>query len=183
LFQRLYRHPRDIAGLLDRLGLADVADRRAGVLSGGQQRRLDLALALVGRPDVLFLDEPTTGFDPQARRDTWDVVREVAAGGCAVVLTTHYLEEAATLAGRVVVLAGGRVVADGDPATLGGHLGAETTIRYRGADREPVILRTRAPSAALAGLLSPGVELDELSVTRPTLEDAYLALIGGSRAA
>ncbi|WP_238011173.1 ABC transporter ATP-binding protein [Dactylosporangium sp. AC04546] len=183
LFSRLYRDPWPSGDLLDRLGLADAVHRRAGVLSGGRQRRLDLALALVGRPEVLFLDEPTTGFDPEARRDTWRVVREVAAGGCAVLLTTHYLEEAAELADRVVVVVGGKIVADGDPATLGGHLDAETTIRYRPPGGEPAVIRTRTPSAALLTVLREGEELGELSVTRPTLEDAYLSLVGSRHAA
>ncbi|MET7395398.1 ABC transporter ATP-binding protein [Dactylosporangium sp. NPDC005572] len=183
LFSRLYRNPWPPGDLLDRLGLADAVHRRAGVLSGGRQRRLDLALALVGRPEVLFLDEPTTGFDPEARRDTWRVVREVAAGGCTVLLTTHYLEEAAELADRVVVVVGGKIVADGDPATLGGHLDASTTIRYRRPSGEPAVIRTRTPSAALLAVLREGEELGELSVTRPTLEDAYLALVGSRHAA
>ncbi|MFI5914233.1 ABC transporter ATP-binding protein [Dactylosporangium sp. NPDC051541] len=182
LFSRLYRTPRPAAELLDQLGLAAVAHRRTGVLSGGQQRRADLALALIGRPDVLFLDEPTTGFDPEARRDTWQVVRETAAAGCTVLLTTHYLDEAAELADRVVVVAGGRIVAAGDPRTLGGHLDAETTIRFRHPSGEPFELRTRTPTAALAEHVRAGAELAELSVTRPTLEATYLSLIGSRHA-
>jgi ABC-2 type transport system ATP-binding protein len=180
LFARMYRRPCPVSDLLDRLELAGVAGRRAGALSGGQQRRLDLALALVGRPDVLFLDEPTTGFDPQARRATWQVVRAVADGGSTVLLTTHYLEEAAELADRVVVVAGGRVVADGDPATLGGHLDARSTVRFRRPGGEPVTIRTTTPTAVLAAEIRSGAELDELSVTRPTLEDAFFRLIGSN---
>ena len=116
LYHGLYPRPRPVAELLALLDLEDVADRRAGTLSGGQQRRLDLALALVGRPELLFLDEPTTGFDPAARRVAWNVIRALDS---TVVLTTHYLEEAAQLADRIVVIADGRIVADGDPATLG----------------------------------------------------------------
>ena len=116
LYHGLYPRPRPVAELLALLDLEGVADRRAGTLSGGQQRRLDLALALVGRPELLFLDEPTTGFDPAARRMAWNVIRALDS---TVVLTTHYLEEAAQLADRIVVIAGGRIVADGDPATLG----------------------------------------------------------------
>ncbi|WP_433061843.1 ABC transporter ATP-binding protein [Dactylosporangium sp. CS-033363] len=180
LFARMYSNPdRDV---LARLGLEQVANRRTGELSGGQQRRADLALALVGRPDVLFLDEPTTGFDPEARRDTWQVVRETAARGCTVLLTTHYLDEAAELADRVIVVSGGRIVAEGDPKTLGGHLAAETTIRFRRPSGELATLRTRTPTAALAEYVCNGHELAELSVTRPTLEDTYLSLIGSRHA-
>jgi ABC-2 type transport system ATP-binding protein len=176
LYRSLYTRPRDTDDLLALVELADVADRRAGALSGGQQRRLDLALALAGRPDLLFLDEPTTGFDPQARRVTWDVIRGL---GCTVLLTTHYLDEAARLADRVVVIAGGRVVAEGDPATLGGHHRATATITYR-AENEPTVIETDQPRAILAQLIAQGLELDGLTVSRPTLEDVYLTLIGSS---
>jgi len=174
LYRGFYTRPRDAADLLALVELADVADRRAGVLSGGQQRRLDLALALTGRPDLLFLDEPTTGFDPQARRLTWDVIRGL---GCTVLLTTHYLDEAAHLADRVVVVAGGRVVAEGDPATLGGQHKATATITYRTGDR-PTVIETDHPRTVLAELIAEGNKLDGLTVSRPTLEDVYLTLTG-----
>jgi ABC-2 type transport system ATP-binding protein len=180
MYRDLYSRPRPVDELLELVDLGAVADRRAGTLSGGQQRRLDLALALVGRPDVLFLDEPTTGFDPHARRLTWELLRSL---GCTVLLTTHYLDEAAHLADRVVVVAGGRIVAEGDPATLGGHHLATATITYRDTGAEAAtVIETDRPTAVLAELTGPaaaaGVELDGLTVSRPTLEDVYLSLIG-----
>jgi len=182
MYRDLYSRPWPVDELLDLVELAGVADRRAGALSGGQQRRLDLALALVGRPDVLFLDEPTTGFDPHARRLTWALIRSL---GCTVLLTTHYLDEAAQLANRVVVVAGGRVVAEGDPATLGGHHRTTATISYRDpGDPDPTVIETDRPTAVLAELTAPaaaaGTELDGLTVSRPTLEDVYLALTGAA---
>jgi ABC-2 type transport system ATP-binding protein len=175
MYRDLYSRPRPIGELLELVDLAGVADRRTGTLSGGQQRRLDLALALVGRPELLFLDEPTTGFDPHARRLTWELIRSL---GCTVLLTTHYLDEAARLADRVVVVAGGRVVAEGDPATLGGHHLTTAKISYAGT-----VIETDRPTAVLAELTgraaAAGVELDGLTVTRPTLEDVYLSLTGG----
>jgi len=179
MYRALYSRPRPVDDLLELLDLGAVADRRAGALSGGQQRRLDLALALVGRPEVLFLDEPTTGFDPHARRLTWELIRSL---GCTVLLTTHYLDEAAHLADRVVVVAGGRVVAEGDPATLGGHHLSRATITYRGTGAGATVIETDRPTAVLAELTGPaaaaGVELDGLTVSRPTLEDVYLSLTG-----
>jgi ABC-2 type transport system ATP-binding protein len=181
LYTGFYRGPRPVAELLDLLDLTDVRDRRAGRLSGGQQRRLDLALTIAGRPRLVFLDEPTTGFDPQARRRTWDLVRELAADGVTVVLSTHYLEEAAQLADRVLVLVGGRIVAEGDPGSLGGADLSQSTVRYR-RDSELVELRTSTPTAVLAELTgraaAAGTELADLTVTRPTLEDLYLELTG-----
>jgi ABC-2 type transport system ATP-binding protein len=174
LYRGLYSRPREADDLLALVELTDVANRRAGALSGGQQRRLDLALALAGSPDLLFLDEPTTGFDPQARRVTWDVIRGL---GCTVLLTTHYLDEAARLADRVVVIAEGRVVAEGDPATLGGRHRTTATITYRAGDGQTVI-ETEQPRQVLADLIARGDELDGLTVTRPTLEDVYLTLTG-----
>lgn len=197
LYASLYRQPRTVEELLDVMDLHGQRDRRAGDLSGGQQRRLDLALALVGRPEVVFLDEPTTGFDPRARRRTWDVIRSLAADGATVLLTTHYLEEAAALADRVAVVAHGRLIVEGDPATLGGQDLDVATVRFRVPDglrlppdvarhvREGVaVVDTRAPTALLAAAAGAatreGVELAELSVSRPTLEDVYLSLTGDS---
>ena len=147
-------------------------------LSGGQRRRLDVALGIVGRPELLFLDEPTTGFDPEARRQFWELIRVLAADGTTILLTTHYLEEAAALADRVAVIAGGRVVAVDSPTRLDRtrELGGDGAVggRRRGArrdDRPPD--RSRHGSAA-----ADGAELAELTITRPTLEDAYLQLIG-----
>ncbi|MGH3716997.1 MAG: ABC transporter ATP-binding protein [Micromonosporaceae bacterium] len=201
LYGSLYRHPVPAGELLAQVGLTDAAQQRAGTLSGGQQRRLDLALTLVGRPELVFLDEPTTGFDPHVRRRTWELIRSLAAAGTTVLLTTHYLEEAAELADRVAVIAGGRIVAEGDPATLGGHDLRQAIVRFRAPADLPALvpagsatvpsarpapddgvveIRTHTPTAELAKLTGwaadHGVELDQLTVTRPTLEEIYLAL-------
>jgi ABC-2 type transport system ATP-binding protein len=194
MYVGFYRRSRPVEELLALAGLDTVRNRRSGALSGGQQRRLDLALAVCGRPEVVFLDEPTTGFDPRARRATWQLIGALAADGTTVLLTTHYLEEAAELADRVVVLARGRVVAEGDPATLGGHDLSVATVRFRlpvpappyellGNTRgEVVSVRTATPTRLLATAAgwaaAAGVELAELTVTRPTLEEVYLALTG-----
>jgi ABC-2 type transport system ATP-binding protein len=173
----LYPAPRDVREVLALAGLEECADRRARVLSGGQRRRLDFALALVGDPELIFLDEPTTGFDPAARRAAWDVVRALQSLGKTIVLTTHYLEEAETLADRVAILRDGLILAEGPP----GELGAS---RYRVTWREPdgslAERFTEDPTALLheltAAALARGERLEELSVTRPSLEDVYLQL-------
>ena len=126
-----YDHPRETDDLIELVGLEEKADERIKRLSGGQKRRLDLALALTGTPELLFLDEPTTGFDPSARRDAWVMIQGLAKAGTTVLLTTHYLEEAQALADRVVVIAGGRVLAEGPPDGLGNRMTAAATIRFR----------------------------------------------------
>jgi ABC-2 type transport system ATP-binding protein len=173
----LYPAPRDIDEVVALAGLQECADRRARVLSGGQRRRLDFALALVGDPELIFLDEPTTGFDPAARRAAWEVVRALRRLGKTVVLTTHYLEEAQALADRVAILQNGLILAEGAP----GELGAS---RYRVSWRDPdgslVERFTEDPTALLHELtgaaLARGERLEELSVSRPSLEDVYLQL-------
>jgi ABC-2 type transport system ATP-binding protein len=176
----LYPHPRDVDEVIELAGLREAQDTRANALSGGQMRRLDFALALVGDPELIFLDEPTTGFDPAARRNAWGVIRSLRALGKTVLLTTHYLDEAATLADRVAIIKDGRILAEGAP----GELGVGETSRYRvawrdadGAFQERV---TDDPTALLAELttraLARGERLEELSVTRPSLEDVYLEL-------
>jgi len=179
LFAGYYRHPLDVARVIDLVGLDEKQHARVRTLSGGQQRRLDLGLGLIGDPEVLFLDEPTTGFDPAARRAAWDVIRSLRALGKTILLTTHYLDEAETLADRVAVLREGRIVSIGTPAELtGGSL--ETEIRYR-RDGEVVVLRTAEPTKVLHELTSQAVaegrELEGLEVRRPTLEEVYLALV------
>jgi ABC-2 type transport system ATP-binding protein len=173
----LYPAPRDADEAIALAGLAEVADRRASALSGGQRRRLDFALALVGDPELIFLDEPTTGFDPAARRAAWDVVRTLRELGKTVLLTTHYLDEAQALADRVAILQNGLIVAEGEPSRLGS---ARYRVAYRGADGEPVEHLTDDPTALLAELtaaaLARGERLEELSVTRPSLEEVYLEL-------
>ena len=174
----LYPRPRDPDEVIDLVGLAEKADARAGDLSGGQQRRLDLALALVGDPEIVFLDEPTTGFDPEARRTAWGVIRRLKELGKTVLLTTHYLEEAQSLADRVAIIKNGVVVADGPPAELG--VGGD---RYRvGYDQNGsrVEVETENPTELLhrltADALARGEQLRGLTVSRPTLEEVYLEL-------
>jgi ABC-2 type transport system ATP-binding protein len=178
VFAGYYTMPRDPTEVTDIVGLAEKADARVRTLSGGQQRRLDLGLALVGDPELIFLDEPTTGFDPGARRAAWETIRNLRALGKTILLTTHYLDEAAQLADRVAVLREGRIVREGRPSDLTGGA-VETEIRYR-LDGEPVVERTREPTTRLHELtteaLARGMELEELEVRRPTLEDVYLEL-------
>ena len=178
VFSGYYRKPRDPEEVVTLVGLAEKRDSRVRTLSGGQQRRLDLGLALVGDPEVLFLDEPTTGFDPGARRNAWDTVRGLRELGKTILLTTHYLDEAEQLADRVAVLHGGVIVREGAPSELTGGA-AETEIRYRLNGTE-VVERTREPTRRLHELtglaLAEGHELDGLEVRRPTLEEVYLEL-------
>ena len=161
------------------VGLEEKADDRAGKLSGGQQRRLDVGMALVGDPELLFLDEPTTGFDPSARRQAWDVIAGLRDLGKTVFLTTHYMDEAQRLADRVTIIAAGEIVARGTPEDLGDRESQPATIRYR-ADGEEVTRRDRDPVATLHELtgraLERGEDLEGLEVTRPTLEDVYIEL-------
>ena len=181
LFAGYYAHPREVDEVVRLVGLAEKRDARVRSLSGGQKRRLDLAVALAGDPELLFLDEPTTGFDPAARRAAWEMIRSLRALGKTVLLTTHYLDEAEQLADRVAVLREGRIVAVGTPAELTGAAPA-TEIRYR-RDGEQVTLRTEEPTRVLHELtgraLAEGVELDGLTVRRPTLEEVYLSLTEG----
>jgi ABC-2 type transport system ATP-binding protein len=174
-----YPAPADVDDVIEQVGLAAKAGSRVKALSGGQRRRLDVALGVIGRPELVFLDEPTTGFDPEARRQFWELIRNLAAGGTTILLTTHYLDEAEALAHRVAVIAGGRIVADGTPATLGGRSTAKATVSWLGPNGREVRL-TDTPTA-LVRELSQGRELPELSVTRPSLEDTYLSLIGETR--
>jgi ABC-2 type transport system ATP-binding protein len=170
----LYPAPRDVGEVISITGLDEAADRRARTLSGGQQRRLDLALALVGDPELVFLDEPTTGFDPAARRAAWDTVRSLRDLGKTVLLTTHYLDEAQELADRVAIIKDGAILAEGPPRELGAGA-AHYRIAYRGGEHvtdDPTTLLHELTEAALAR----GERLEELSVTRPSLEDVYLEL-------
>jgi ABC-2 type transport system ATP-binding protein len=175
----LYPAPRAVEEVIALAGLEAAAEQRARTLSGGQRRRLDFALALVGDPELIFLDEPTTGFDPAARRAAWDVVRALRDLGKTVLLTTHYLDEAQALADRVAILKDGVVLAEGPPRALGAGA-ARYRVAYRGADGRAVEHVTEDPTALLAELttaaLGRGERLQELSVTRPSLEDVYLEL-------
>ncbi|MEV0569258.1 ABC transporter ATP-binding protein [Dactylosporangium sp. NPDC050588] len=179
-FARYYPDAQDPDELIDRVGLTEKRDARASKLSGGQQRRLDVALGIIGRPEVLFLDEPTTGFDPQSRRDFWQLIRDLAAGGTTIVLTTHYLEEAEQLADRVAVIAGGRIVDIGVPQTLGGRDTEATVVSWMGPDG-PETVHTTTPTKFAADLHARlGGEAPGLTVHRPSLEDVYLQMIGAA---
>jgi ABC-2 type transport system ATP-binding protein len=183
LFAGYYREPRDPSEVITLVGLDEKADTRVKTLSGGQKRRLDLAVALVGDPDLLFLDEPTTGFDPGARRVAWETIRSLRALGKTILLTTHYIEEAQQLADRVAVLREGRIAALGTPSELIGAAPA-TEIRYR-ENGEVVVVQTEEPTRVLheltARALADGIEIDGLEVRRPTLEEIYLSLTEESR--
>ena len=195
----LYPSRRETDELIEIVGIGEKADARIKTLSGGQRRRLELALGIVGDPDVIFLDEPTTGFDPSARRQAWRVIDNLRTLGKTILLTTHYMDEAQNLADRVAVIAGGRIVAEGTPETLGGRAEAETIVRFgldaAAAEMLPSIgeriiagsgdeieIRTADPTRLLHLLTSwaveHGHELVMLTVTRPTLEDVYLRLAG-----
>jgi ABC-2 type transport system ATP-binding protein len=201
LYAGYYRNPRSVEETIEQVGLAEKLRSTVGKLSGGQQRRLDVALALIGDPELIFLDEPTTGFDPAARRRAWDVIGSLRGLGKTVFLTTHYMEEAQALADRVAIIVGGEVVAEGAPAELGQHEDAAALIRFRlpegvsagdlpaiAAAAEGVngdlIMRTESPVEALNELtgwaLAHGVDLEGLEVRRPTLEDVYLRVTGVS---
>jgi ABC-2 type transport system ATP-binding protein len=178
VFAGYYAHPRDPDEVVELVGLTEKRDVRVRKLSGGQQRRLDLGIALVGDPQLIFLDEPTTGFDPGARRTAWETIRNLRALGKTVLLTTHYLDEAEQLADRVAVLRDGVIVREGRPSDLTGGV-VETEIRYRRGG-ELVVERTQDPTRLLheltAEALARGEELEGLEVLRPTLEDIYLEL-------
>ncbi|TMK33193.1 MAG: ABC transporter ATP-binding protein [Actinobacteria bacterium] len=178
MFAGYYERPRDVDQVIQLVGLAEKRDARVKTLSGGQKRRLDLGVALVGDPDLVFLDEPTTGFDPAARRAAWEMIRSLRSLGKTILLTTHYLDEAEQLADRVAVLREGRIVREGTPTELTSGT-EETEIRYR-RDGHEVVVRTTEPTRILNELtgaaLAEGHELEGLSVRHPTLEDIYLLL-------
>ncbi len=201
MYAGYYPAPRPVAETIDLVGLTEQSGQRAGRLSGGQQRRLDVALALIGDPELLFLDEPTTGFDPAARRGAWDMIAELRRLGKTVLLTTHYMDEAQYLADRVAIIRDGRIVAEGRPDELGRNSARFTVVRFRlpagtTLDAVPPALAPRlthtegrfelstdSPVSDLAALcgwaVASGVELADLEVHRPTLEDVYLDLTTG----
>jgi ABC-2 type transport system ATP-binding protein len=177
-FARYYPDPRRPAEVLELVGLAGQARRPVRLLSGGQRRRLDVAVGIVGRPRVIFLDEPTTGFDPQARRQFWDLIRMLSGDGTTILLTTHYMEEAEALADRLAVIDRGRVVAEGPPATLGGRARSLTRVSWLDGD-EPREVTTAEPGTVVTELTSRyGGAIPGLTVARPSLEEIYLDLIG-----
>ena len=180
MFAGYYANPRDVDEVIELVGLTEKRDARVKSLSGGQKRRLDLGVALVGSPELVFLDEPTTGFDPAARRAAWELIRSLRSLGTTIFLTTHYLDEAQQLADRVAVLRDGLIIRQGSPAELIGDT-RTTEIRYV-RDGEAVVVATTEPTSALNELtnaaLASGHELEQLEVRRPSLEDVYLELVG-----
>lgn len=177
MFAKCYGAARSPEEVLDLVGLGSVAESKVRTLSGGQRRRLDVALGIINEPTLLFLDEPTTGFDPEARLRFWDLIRLLARGGTTILLTTHYLEEAAALADRVAVIAAGQVVAVDSPPNLIRYVDSAATVRWR-VDGEIHQERTDRPTEWIRRRSMDGAELIDLTVSRPTLEDAYLHLIG-----
>jgi ABC-2 type transport system ATP-binding protein len=199
LYAGYYPTPRSVDEVIDVVGLQEKRETRVDKLSGGQQRRLDVAIGLAGDPELLFLDEPTTGFDPSARRHAWEMVKNLTALGKTVFLTTHFMDEAQYLASRVAVIAKGEIVAEGPPSTIGGRDTMRTVIRFRLSDgvADPPPLgqvattdgtfevRADDPTRALHELtgwaIDHGARFDRLEVTQPTLEDVYLELTGGEQ--
>jgi ABC-2 type transport system ATP-binding protein len=178
LFGALYPSPRTTSETIAMVGLEEQRDTRLARLSGGQRRRVDVALGIVGRPELLFLDEPTTGFDPEARHVFWNVIAQLRADGTTIMLTTHYLEEADQLADRVIVIAGGRKVADTTPAELGIRHGQSVRVSWRDAGQRYERV-TDEPTALLRDLMTRFEgEIPGLEVTRVSLEEAYLDIIG-----
>jgi ABC-2 type transport system ATP-binding protein len=179
LYAGYYSAPRPVDEVIELVGLGAKADARTGGLSGGQQRRLDVGMAMVGDPELLFLDEPTTGFDPSARRQAWEAIAGLRDLGKTIFLTTHYMDEAQSLADRVTIIARGQIVASGTPDDLGDRESLPTTIRYRRGGEE-VSIETTNPVADLHELtgraVEQGLELEALEVTRPNLEEIYLSL-------
>jgi ABC-2 type transport system ATP-binding protein len=190
-----YRHPLAVADVIDIVGLGEKATARVKTLSGGQKRRLDVALGLIPDPDLLFLDEPTTGFDPTARRQAWGMITNLSQLGKTVLLTTHYMDEAQALADRVIVIAAGLIVAEGTPESIGGRADADAQVRFllpagvtidqlpvaaQDAGDGAVVITTSTPTAILRTLtewaLEHGGELAQLAVTRPSLDDIYVEL-------
>ena len=183
IFAGYYERRREVDEVIELVGLAEKANARISTLSGGQKRRVDLAVALVGDPDLVFLDEPTTGFDPAARRTAWQMIRSLRSLGKTILLTTHYLDEAQQLADRVAVIRAGEIVQQGTPEELIGA-GGPVEIRFR-RDGQPVVIETEEPTRVLHELtsqaLAEGHELDQLEVRRPSLEDVYLELVEEER--
>lgn len=178
-FARYYPKPRDPERVIELVGLAEKANARIKSLSGGQRRRLDVALGVIGDPELLLLDEPTTGFDPAARRRFWELIRMLADEGTTILLTTHYLEEAEALAQRLAVIADGRVVAEGEPDELRRRFGTEATVEWTEHDGSPRSERTETPTRTVAELAHRfDGEIPGLRIGRPTLEDVYLRLTG-----
>jgi ABC-2 type transport system ATP-binding protein len=181
LFAGYYPNPADPAEVIDRVGLTEKRRALSHTLSGGQKRRLDVALGVIGRPELLFLDEPTTGFDPEARREFWQLIRDLARAGTTIVLTTHYLEEAEALADRVGVINDGLLVASAPPSELGGRADQPARVTWSGPEGVQT-MHTHTPTQYVRELADRfGGEVPGLSVARPSLEDVYLEMIGHQR--
>jgi ABC-2 type transport system ATP-binding protein len=176
-YAKYYPDPRDPADVIAAVGLTEKTKSRVDALSGGQRRRLDVALGILGRPELLFLDEPTTGFDPEARRDFWDLIEGLHAAGTTILLTTHYMEEAERLADRVVIIVRGQIVANGTPESIGGRQRMEASVSWIEGGLTHTE-STPSPTALVAELSTRlGGEVDGLTVVRPTLEDIYMQLV------
>jgi ABC-2 type transport system ATP-binding protein len=180
-FAHYYENPRDVNQVIDAVGLRDKAKEYARNLSGGQRRRLDVALGIIGSPELLFLDEPTTGFDPEARRAFWDLLNQLRAEGTTIFLTTHYLDEAEALADRVGVITNGKIIEIATPATLGNRANAPARITWF-ENNQVNEIESINPTAEVANLISRfNGEVPQLQVIRPNLEDIYLRMIGENR--
>jgi len=183
-FARFYPNPYNVDELLEMLGISEAKKKRIAKLSGGQQRRMDVALGMIGRPELLFLDEPTTGFDPRSRHDFWDFIQQLAQHGTTIVLTTHYLEEAEYLADRAAVLVKGRIVDVATPATLGGRDLEAAVVSWVDAEGHEQRVTTGTPGETVVDLVRRfGGEVPGLTVTRPSLDDVYLEMISSADAA
>ena len=182
-FRHYYSRARDVAHLIESVGLGEKSDQKIRTLSGGQRRRLDVALGIIGSPELLFLDEPTTGFDPKARRSFWDLIKNLRDEGTTILLTTHYLDEAEALADRVGVIAEGRILEVAPPTTLGGREKAMAKVSWRDQFGSLHQVETNSPTEMVAKLIAEfDGEIPSLSVKRPTLEEIYLEMIGESDA-
>ena len=178
-FSNFYANPHDVDQVIEAVGLTEKRDSLVLELSGGQRRRLDVALGIIGNPELLFLDEPTTGFDPEARRAFWSLIRDLKAGGTTILLTTHYLDEAEELADRVAVIAAGKIIEVSTPALLGGRSTAKATVSWLGTSGLESE-ESDNPTAVVTKLAAQfGGQIPELAITRPSLEDIYLKMIGG----
>jgi len=178
-FSTFYANPREVDQVIEAVGLTAKRNSLVLELSGGQRRRLDVALGIIGNPELLFLDEPTTGFDPEARRAFWSLIRDLKAGGTTILLTTHYLDEAEELADRVAVINAGKIIEVSTPALLGGRSTAKATVSWM-SPTGIQIEESDNPTSVVAKLAAKfGGEIPELTITRPSLEDIYLKMIGG----
>ena len=178
-FAKYYNAPRNVDELISLVNLEEKSHAKIRTLSGGQRRRLDVALGIIGQPEILFLDEPTTGFDPRARRDFWDLILALKSNGTTILLTTHYLDEAEALADRVGVIVAGKIIEISTPASLGGRMSALTTVSWQSLDGQIESVETDKPTEILRELIKKfDGEIPGLSIVRPSLEDIYLKMIG-----